>query len=103
MGASAGQTEDKNGSNPTASRGGLPQVSQMEYRGVPQFGSTLRFSHQRESHLESGGEDPEVLNDGDHAFLLIHIRKGIRGTYNTGRHWFYSFCKGHKVNAELAH
>ena len=78
--ASAGQTEDRNGSNLTASSGRLPQVSQEEYGGAPQLGSTLYFSHQWESHLESGGNNPEVLDDADQAFLMNHIRKGTRGT-----------------------
>ena len=55
--ASAGQTEDRIGSNLTASSGGFPQVSQGEYGGAPKLGSTLRFSHQWESRLESGGEN----------------------------------------------
>ena len=67
--ASAGQTEDRNGFNPPASSSGLPQVSQGEYAGTPQLGSTLRFSHQRESPLESGGKNTEVLNEADQAFL----------------------------------
>ena len=54
----------RNGSNPTASSG-LPQVSQGEYRGAPQLGSTVCFSHQRESCLESGGNDPDILDDDD--------------------------------------
>ena len=41
---SAGQTEDKIGSNLSVSSSGLPQVSQGEQRGTPQLGSTLRFS-----------------------------------------------------------
>ena len=82
--ASAGQTEDRNGSNLTVSSGGLPQVSQGEYGGAPQLESNLRFSHQRESHLESGGDNPEVLNEQDLAFLVNHIRKGTKGTYKSG-------------------
>ena len=79
--ASVGRTEDINGSNPSASGSGLPQVSQGEYRGTPQLGSTLRFSHQWERRLESGGDNPEVLNEQDLAFFFNHIRKGTRGTY----------------------
>ena len=60
--ASAGQTEDRIGSNPSASSSGLPQVSQGEQRGAPQLGSTLRFSDQRERRFESSGNIPEVLN-----------------------------------------
>ena len=41
--ASADQTGDRNGSNPSASGSGLPQVSQGEYGGSPQFGSAVHF------------------------------------------------------------
>ena len=82
--ASVGQTENRNGSNPSASSSRLPPVSQGEYGGAPKLGSTLCFSHQRESHLESGGNNPEDLDDADQAFLLNHIRKGTRGTYKSG-------------------
>ena len=61
--ASAGRTEDRNGFNLTASSDRLPQVSQGEYGGAPQLGSTLCFSHQQESCLESGAKNPEVLNE----------------------------------------
>ena len=69
MVALAGRTEDRNGSNQSARSSRLPQVSQGEYGGAPQLGSTLRFSHQWESYLESGGNNPEVLDDADQAFL----------------------------------
>ena len=82
--ASAGRTEDINGCNPSASSGGLLQVSQGEYRGAPQIGSTLHFSHQQESCLESGGDNPKVLDDADQAFLMNYIRKGTRGAYKSG-------------------
>ena len=82
--ASAGQTEDRIGSNPSASSSGLPQVWQGEQRGAPQLGSTLHFSDQQDRHLESSGEDPEVLNEQDLAFLVNHIRKGTKGTYKSG-------------------
>ena len=45
--ASAGQTEDRIGSNSPASSRGLPQVWQGKQRGAPQFGSTLCFSDQQ--------------------------------------------------------
>ena len=96
--ASVGKTEDKNGSNPSFSSGGLPQVSQGEYGGAPQLGSTLHFSHQQESCLESGGENPEVLNDADQAFLLNHIRKGTRGTYKSGWCQFKTFVEGFGID-----
>ena len=100
--ASAGRTEDRYGSNLTASSGGLPQVSQGEYGGAPQLGSTLRFSHQRESCLESSGKDPEVLNDADQAFLLNHIRKGTRGTYKSGWCQFKTFCESFGIDPQRA-
>ncbi len=78
------------------------QVSQEEYRGAPQLGSIIHFSHERESCLESSGGDPEVLDDADQAFLMNHIRKGTRGTYRTGWHRFQRFCKGYHVNPQLA-
>ena len=84
--ASAGQTEDKIGSNLSASSSRLPQVSQGEQRGAPQLGSTLRFSDQRKRRLESGSDNSEVLNEQELAFLLNHIRKGTKGTYQSGRH-----------------
>ena len=102
MVASAGQTEDRNGSNPSVSSGRLPQVSQGEYGGAPQLGSTLHFSHQQESCPESGGDNPEVLNDADQAFLLNHIRKGTRGTYKSGRPQFQKFCEGYGMNPQWA-
>ena len=73
----------RNGSNPTASSG-LPQVSQGEYGGAPQLGSTVCFSHQRESCLESGGDDPDDLDDADQTFLMNHIRKRTIGPYGSG-------------------
>ena len=100
--ASAGQTEDIIGSNSSASHRGLPQVTQGKHRGTPQLGSTIRFSHQGESHLVSGGENPEVLSDADHAFLLKHIRKGTTTTYGSGWHWFQRFCQGYGINRQLA-
>ena len=84
--ASAGQTEDRNGSNPSASGSGLPQVSQGEYGGAPQHGSTLHFPYQQKDCIESEGNDPEVLNDTDLAFLVNHIREGTRGTFKCGWH-----------------
>ena len=51
MVASAGQTEDRNGSNPSASCSGLPQVSQGEQGGAPKLGSTLRFSVEKISRI----------------------------------------------------
>ena len=84
--ASVGQTEDRNGSNLSASGSGLPQVSQGEYGGAPQLGSTLHFSHQRERRLESGGDNPEVLNEQDLAFLVNHIRIGTREFYKSRCH-----------------
>ena len=102
MVASAGRTEDRNGSNPSASSSGLPQVSQGEYRGAPQLGSTLRFSHQWESHLESGGNNPEVLDDADQAFLLNHIRKGTKGTFKSGWCRFKWFCEGFGIDPQWA-
>ena len=86
MVASAGQTEDRIGSNLSASCSGLPQVSQGEQRGAPQLGSTLRFSDQQKRHLESGGDNPEVLIEQDLAFLVNHIRKVTKGTYKSGWH-----------------
>ena len=100
--ASAGQTEDKNGSNLSASSGRLPQVYQGEYGGAPQIGSTICFSHKQKSRLESSGNDPEILNNTDQAFLMNHIRKGTRGTYRPGWNQFQSFCKVYEVNAQLA-
>ena len=100
--ASAGQTEDRNGFNPTASSGRLPQVSQGEYGGAPQLGSTLRFSHQWESCLESGGKNPKVLNEADQAFLLNHIRKGTRGTYKSGWRQFKMFCESFGIDPQWA-
>ena len=102
MVASVGRSEDRNGSNLSASSSRLPQVTQGEYRGAPQLGSTIRFSHQRERHLESSGDDPEVLDDADQAFLMNHIRKGTRGTYGTGWCQFQKFCKGYRINPQLA-
>ena len=80
----------------------MTQVTQEKYRGAPQLESTICFSHQRESHLESGGEDPEVLNDADQAFLLNHIRKGTRGTYKSGWHRFKTFCESFGIDPQWA-
>ena len=41
--ALAGQTEDRNCSNPSASGSRLPLVWQGKQGGAPQLGSTLRF------------------------------------------------------------
>ena len=90
--ASVGWTEDKNSSNLSVSGSGLSQVSQGEYRGAPQ----------RESHLESDGYDPDVLDDADQAFLMNHFRKGTRGAYRTGWCWFQEFYKEYRVNTQLA-
>ena len=70
MVASADQTEDKNGSNLSAMSRGLSQVSQGEYGGAPRLGSTLHFPYKREDHIESYGDNPEVLNNANLAFLL---------------------------------
>ena len=80
----------------------MSQVSQGEYGGAPQLGSTLHFSHQRESHLESSGKNPEVLNKADQAFLLNHIRKGTRGTYKSGWCQFKRFCEGFGIDPQWA-
>ena len=66
------------------------------------LGSTKRFSHQQESCLEFVGDNPEVLDDADQAFLMNHIRKGTRGIYGTGWCWFQRFCKGYRINPQLA-
>ena len=34
---------------------------------------TLHFSNQQESGLESGGDDPKVLDDASQAFLINHV------------------------------
>ena len=102
MVASVGRTEDRDGSNPNASASGLPQVAQGEHRGTPQLGSTLCFPHQWERHLVSGGDDPDFLSETDHAFLMKHIRDSTTGTYGTGWRQFQKFCKGYKINPQLA-
>ena len=72
--ASVGRTEDRIVSNLSSASGrGLPQVTQGEYRGTPQLGSTIRFSHQWEICLVSGGKNPEVLSEADHAFIIRTI------------------------------
>ena len=48
--------------------------------------------------LESGGNNPELLDDADQAFLLNHIRKGTRGTYKSGWHQFKMFCEGFGID-----
>ena len=48
-------------------------VTLGKHRGTPQLGSTIRFSHQWESRLVSGGKDPEVLSEADHAFIIRTI------------------------------
>ena len=73
--ALVGQAEDRNGSDPAASSSGLPQFSQEEHRGTPQDGSALHFSHERDSNLESGGGDSDVLDSEDLEFLMNHIQK----------------------------
>ena len=83
MVASVGQTEGE-GSNSSATSRRMPQVFQGEYGGTPQLGSTLRFPYQQEDCIESEGNNPEVLNEADLAFLVNHIRKGTRGTYKSG-------------------
>ena len=45
IGYSNGQTDDINGSDPSASGSGLPQVTHGDYRGAAQLGSTIHFSH----------------------------------------------------------
>ena len=71
--ASVGRTEDRIGSYPVASSNGLLLVTLGKHRGTPQLGSTIRFSHQWESRLVSGGKDPEVLSEADHAFIIRTI------------------------------
>ena len=100
--ASVGRTEDGNGPSPVAGSSGLPQVTQGEHRGTPQFGSTVRFPHQREDSLVSRGEDPESLSDADHAFLRKHLRKGTTTTYGSGWRLFQRFCQGFRINPQLA-
>ena len=102
MVASAGRSEIEMGSNPSASGSGLPQVTQGENRGTPQLGSTLRFPHQRESRLVSGGENPDELSNPDHAFLMKHIRTGTVSTYGSGWRRFQRFCEGYRINPQLA-
>ena len=102
MVASVGRSEIEMGSNPSVSGSGLPQVTQGENRGTPQLGSTLCFPHQRESCLVSGGKDPEVLSEADHAFLMKHIRTGTITTYGSGWRRFQKFCKGFRINPQLA-
>ena len=80
----------------------MPQVSQGESGGAPQLGSTLCFSHQRERRLESGGDNPEVLNEEDLAFLSNHIRKGTRGTYKSRWHQFKTLCESCGINPHRA-
>ena len=60
------------------------------------------FSHQWESHLESGNDNPEVLHVEDLAFLLNHIRKGTRGTYKSGWCQFKTFCDGFGTDPQWA-
>ena len=42
------------------------------------------YAFLRERRLESGGDNPEVLNEQDLGFLVNHIRKGTRGIYKSG-------------------
>ena len=44
----------------------------------------------------------KVLEDADQAFLMNHIRKSTRKTYGTGWHQFRKFCKGYRVNPQMA-
>ena len=88
-----------NGSNPSASGSGLPQVSQGEQGGAPQLGSTLCFSHQRK-RVEPGVDNPEVLNEEELAFLVDHIRKGTRGTYKSGWRRFKTLCESKGINPQ---
>ena len=39
----------------------------------PNYGSTIRFSHQRKGCLVSSGKDPEVFCEADHAFIIRTI------------------------------
>ena len=80
MVASAGQTEDRNSSNLSASSSGLPQVWQGEHGGAPQLGSTLRFLDQQKRHLKSGGDNPGVLNEQYIGVLGNNIRRGTKRT-----------------------
>ena len=100
--ASVGRTEDGIGSDPFAQCSGMHQVTQGENGGTPQLGSTLRFPHQRESSVVSGGENPDELSEADHAFLMNHIRKGTVSTYGSGWHWFHKFCRGYGINPQMA-
>ena len=44
------------------------------------------YAFLQEKHLESGGDNPEVLNEQDRAFLVNHIRKGNKVTYKSRWH-----------------
>ena len=70
--ASVGRSEYKIGSHPVANEA-TDLVTLGKHRGTPQLGSNIRFSHQWESRLVSGGEDPEVLSEADHAFIIRTI------------------------------
>ena len=70
--ASVGRSEDKIGSHPVANEA-TDLVTLGKHRGTPQIGSTTRFPHQWESRLVSGGKDPEVLSEADHAFIIRTI------------------------------
>ena len=44
------------------------------------------YAFLQERRLESGGDNPEVLNEQDLGFLVNHIRIGTIGTHKSGWH-----------------
>ena len=52
--------------------------------------------------LESGGNNPEVLNEQDLGFLVNHIRKETKGTYKFGWCQFAKFCESCGIDLQWA-
>ena len=60
------------------------------------------YAFLQEKYLESGGNNPEVLNEQDLGFLVNHIRKGTKGTYKSGWRRFAKFCESHGIDPQWA-
>ena len=60
------------------------------------------YAFLRERRLESGGDNPEVLNEQDLGFLMNHIRKGTKGTYKSGWRQFAKFWESQGINPQSA-
>ena len=86
MVVSPGQSKDKQCSSSSEKSRELPQVSEGELSGDASDGSSIRFSHHRESSVVRGS-DPDVLDDEDQEFLMNHIRSGTKKTSSSVQTW----------------